>query len=103
MESLPTECLSPDEAALMTESGKVSRRKVPLTLMNWPTKQSATGQHGDEEPYVCADGYLHEFEDGRVECPLCGRGAYSRNEIAIVQWENAHALCCKRRVAVVSA
>src|ERR1700759_744946 len=66
-------------------------------LMNWQGKQPATGQHGDNEPYVCNGGYLHEFEDGRVECPLCGRGAYSRNEDAIRQWENAHDRCCPRR------
>jgi hypothetical protein len=72
--------------------------------MNWPGKQPATGQHGDNAPYVCAEGYLHEFEDGRVECPFCGRGAYSRSETAILRWELAHEQCCKRRsLAAVGA
>jgi hypothetical protein len=71
--------------------------------MNWPGKQPATGQHGDNDPYVCTGGYLHEFEDGRVECPLCGRGAYSRNEMAIRQWEMAHDRCCVRRVTAATA
>ena len=84
-------------------NGKVSRDRGGLSLMNWPGKQAATGQHGDDEPYVCAGGYLHEFEDGRVECPLCGRGAYSRSEAAITRWESAHTQCCKRRVAVATA
>jgi hypothetical protein len=71
--------------------------------MNWPAKQPATGQHGDHEPYVCAEGYLHQFEDGRVECPLCGRGAYSRSEAAILRWELAHEQCCKRRGMLAAA
>lgn len=67
--------------------------------MNWEKAQQATGQHGDPDPYVCASGYLHEFEDGRVECPLCGRGAYTRNQKALANWEHAHQQCCTRRAA----
>jgi len=83
--------------------GSVSLLNGRANRMNWPGKQPATGRHGDNEPYVCADGYLHQFEDGRVECPLCGRGAYSRSEAAILQWESAHDQCCKRRMVAATA
>jgi hypothetical protein len=103
MDASSHETLMLSAAGNAAGNGKVSRRRGDLSLMNWPAKQAATGQHGDNEPYVCAGGYLHEFEHGRVECPLCGRGAYSRNEAAITRWENAHAQCCRRRAAIATA
>jgi hypothetical protein len=71
--------------------------------LNWEKAQPATGKHGDPDPYVCAAGYLHEFEDGRVECPLCGRGAYTRSKTALVNWETAHQIVCKRRAAIAAS
>lgn len=90
--------------AVQTEIRKatVSPQNGNSNGMNWTGKQRATGNHGDQEPYVCTGGYLHEFEDGRVECPLCGRGAYSRNQSAIRQWESAHDRCCVRRPAIAA-
>lgn len=44
---------------------------------------------------VVADGYVHDSQQGRVQCEHCGSRAFSRNTEAIAQWEHAHRLCCK--------
>ena len=101
--SLPSRERQNDCAALTaTRKLTVSPQDGNSNSMNWPGKQRATGNHGDQEPYVCPGGYLQEFEDGRVECPLCGRGAYSRNQSAIRQWEMAHDRCCVRRAPIAA-
>lgn len=50
--------------------------------------------------YVCAEGYLHDGEAGRIECPFCGRWALSRQQAAISLWEAAHGRFCKKRPQV---
>lgn len=66
--------------------------------------RGSRGVHGDTHIYVCTGGYLHNAENGKVECPLCGRSAYSHKKETLIQWESAHERCCsKRRTRVQSS
>jgi hypothetical protein len=41
------------------------------------------------------DGFLHDTDQGRVECRACGARVFSRNPQAIAMWQLTHAQFCR--------
>lgn len=48
--------------------------------------------------FVCPIGYVHDKDEGRVQCKCCGKRVFSRNSAAMALWVRVHTRHCVGQV-----